>query len=1049
MNFSAFFIRRPVATILLAIAMVAAGAFAYSLLPVAALPEVDFPVISVSASLPGAAPDTMANSVATPLIKQFSTIDAISTMSATSTQGSTSIVIQFDLNRNIDQAAADVQAAIARTLKQLPANMTAPPSYRKTNPADSPIMLLALQSDTQSLTQLDAYGEDVISPALSTMDGVGQVQVFGAHQYAVRIEVEPTALATRGIGLDQLSTAIANSNSIAPIGTLTATHQQLAIESNGQPSNAAQFKQIIIASPNGKPVRLGDVATVIDSVANTQTASSYDGKPSIVLAVFRQPGANTVGVANRVKAMIPKFLQDLGPTAQLNILNDRSTSIRAAVNDVELTLTLTIGLVILVIFIFLRRVAATLIPTLAVPTSLIVTFGAMYVLGFSIDNISLLGLTLAVGLVVDDAIVMLENIVRHIEEGMQPMEAALAGSREIGFTIVSITTSLVAVFIPVMLMGGVVGRIFNEFAMVVTIAIVASAIISLTLTPMLCARLPPRDPNTDPKKKPIFERAFDTVLGGYVWMLDLCLKAKPVVALVFVGTVVATVFMFDTINKGFLPTEDIGQLSISTQARQDISFGDMAVLHNQVVDVVRNEPFVAHVGSSVGGGFGSSSVNSGSLFVELKSKNQRPNLDTVLTTLRRDLGKVPGILSFAVPVQNLTLGGRSSQSQYQFVLQSTDRDALYQWAQKVADAIKADPTHFADVATDLQNNATQANLVVDQDKANQLGITAQQLRTTLYNGFGANQASTIFGAGDSYEVIVELDPRISWTTEKLDQIHILSTSGKLIPLSSFAEVKRTAGLLSINQQGQLPAVTISFNLPTNEALGTAVNLLGNLVIKLNVPSTITTSFAGTAQVFQDAVANQGVLIGAAILTIYIVLGILYESFIHPLTILTGLPAAAAGALVTLEFFGFDLSVIAIIGVLMLIGIVKKNAIMMIDFALQRRRAGAEALEAIRDACLIRFRPIMMTTLAALMGTLPIALGLGASSELRQPLGVAVVGGLIVSQVLTLFITPVIFLYMEAFSRSLSRFGDWLVRFGRPVAPAAVVIEPHPGGFDSG
>jgi len=1032
MNFSAFFIRHPVATILLAIAMVAAGAFAYSLLPVAALPEVDFPVISVSASLPGAAPDTMANSVATPLIKQFSTIDAISTMSATSTQGSTSIVIQFDLSRNIDQAAADVQAAIARTLKQLPANMTAPPSYRKTNPADSPIMLLALQSDTQSLTQLDAYGEDVISPALSTVDGVGEVQVFGAHQYAVRVEVDPAAAATRGIGLDQLTAAVGSANSIAPIGTLTATHQQLAIESNGQPSNAAQFKQIIIASPNGKPVRLGDVADVVNSVANTQTASSYDGKPSIVLAVFRQPGANTVGVASRVKAMLPKFLKDLGPTAKLNILNDRSTSIKAAVNDVELTLTITIGLVILVIFIFLRRVSATLIPTLAVPTSLIVTFGAMYVLGFSIDNISLLGLTLAVGLVVDDAIVMLENIVRHIEEGMQPMEAALTGSREIGFTIVSITTSLVAVFIPVMLMGGVVGRIFNEFAVVVTIAIVASAVISLTLTPMLCARLPPRNRNTDTNRKPIFERAFDTVLGGYAWMLDLCLKAKPVVALVFLGTVVATVFMFETIDKGFLPIEDIGELSISTQARQDISFGDMVALHNQVVDVVRKEPFVAHVGSSVGGGFGSSSVNSGSLFVELQPKNQRPNLETVLTTLRRDLGKVPGILSFAVPVQNLTLGGRSSQSQYQFVLQSTDRNTLYQWAQKVADAIKADSNHFTDVATDLQNNATQANLVVDQDKANQLGITAQQLRTTLYNGFGTNQASTIFGAGDSYEVIVELDPKISWTTEKLDQIHIFSTNGKLIPLSSFAEVKRTAGLLSISQQGQLPAVTISFNLPTNEALGTAVDLLGNLMITLNVPSTITSSFAGTAQVFQDAVANQGILIGAAILTIYIVLGILYESFIHPLTILTGLPAAAAGALATLELFGFDLSVIAIIGILMLIGIVKKNAIMMIDFALQRRRAGAEPLESIREACLIRFRPIMMTTLAALMGTLPIALGLGASSELRQPLGVAVVGGLIVSQVLTLFITPVIFLYMEAFSQNLSSFFDWLSRLGRPV-----------------
>jgi HAE1 family hydrophobic/amphiphilic exporter-1 len=1019
MNISQIFIRRPVATILLAIAMTAAGAFAYQLLPVAALPNVDFPVISVSASLPGASPDTMATSIATPLIKQFSTIPAITTMSATSSQGSTSIVLQFDLNRDIDQAAADVQAAITRTNRQLPANMTSPPSYRKTNPADAPIMLVSLQSDTQTLTQLDAYGEDVISPALSTVDGVGEVQVFGAKKYAVRVEADPNALTARGIGLDQLTTAVGNSNSIAPIGTIASPSQQLAIESNTQPSTAAQFRQVIIASPNNKPVRLGDVANVIDSVANTQTASTFDGKPSLVLAVFRQPGANTVAVADRVKAMLPKFLADLGPTARLNVLNDRSTSIQSAVNDVEVTLAITIGLVVLVIFMFLRRVTATLIPTLAVPTSLIATFGVMYVLGFSIDNISLLGLTLAVGLVVDDAIVMLENIVRHIEEGMKPMEAALLGSREIGFTIISITASLVAVFLPVLLMGGVVGKIFNEFAMVVTIAIVASSLISLTLTPMLCARLPAHDPRADHRRKPVTERVFDGVLLGYRFLLDLCLKAKPLVVVVFLLTVVATVVMFNSINKGFLPTEDIGQISISTQARQDIAFPAMQALQNQVAAVVQNEPFVAHMSSSVNGG------NSGNMYVQLKPKDQRPNLDAVLAALRRDLGKVPGISAVAVPVQNLQIGGRASRSQYQYVVQSTDRDSLYQWSQKLADAMTQDRAHFADVSSDLQDNALQANLVIDQDKANLLGITAQQIRSTLYDGFGTNQASTIYGASDSYEVIVELDPTINWTTDKLDQIRIRSSRGALVPLSSFAHVERQAGLLSISQQGQLPAVTLSFNLPKDMSLGTAVDALDALKTQINLPSSVTTSFGGTAQVFQDALANQGLLLGAAILTIYIVLGILYESFIHPLTILTGLPAAAAGALASLELFGYDLSVIAIIGILMLIGIVKKNAIMMIDFALQRQRAGAEPLEAIRDACLIRFRPIMMTTLAALMGTLPIALGAGASSELRQPLGVAVVGGLIVSQLLTLFITPVIFLYMEALSRSLGRFAAWL------------------------
>jgi HAE1 family hydrophobic/amphiphilic exporter-1 len=1024
MNFSALFIRRPVATILLAIALVGAGLFAYRFLAVAALPEVDFPVITVSASLPGASPDTMANSVATPLIKQFSTIPSIQLMTSSSVQGSTSIVIQFDLSRDIDQAAADVQAAIARTLRQLPANMTTPPSYRKVNPADAPILILALQSDTMSLPALDDFGEDIISPALSQVEGVGQVQVFSAAKFAVRAEVNPTALAALGIGIDQVTSAVAAANSIAPVGTLSGPSQTLAIQANNQMTDAKEFRQIIIATPNGKPVRLGDVSRVIDSVANTQTTSSYDGKPALVLGVFRQPGANTVDVVKRIKEMLPQFRENLGPAGNLAVLIDRSTSIVQAVDDVQLTLALTIGLVALVIFLFLRRLSATVIPVLAVPISLIATFAVMYLLGFSIDNISLLGLTLAVGLVVDDAIVMLENIVRHIEEGMKPFEAALAGSREVGFTIVSITISLVAVFLPVLLMGGVVGRIFNEFAMVVTISIAASALISLTLTPMLCARLPAL--RHAPLPHGDDEIGKGGLTGIYRVALDFCLRAKPLVLLVFLGTLALSAYLFVVSPKGFLPQEDISQLQVSTQARQDISFDDMVALQAKVAAAFRAKPYVDHMISIVGGGFGSSTANTGRMFVALKPKSERPGLDAILDDLRKTMGQIPGISTFVTPIQNLRLGGVSSASQYQFVVQGIDRTALLAWSSKLSDAMQRDQSFFADVTTDVQDNAPQAQLVVDTDKAQLLGISSDQLRNSLYNGFGTNQASTIYKTGDSYEVIVEYDQDIPWT--------------------AVAKVERVAGLLSVNQVGQLPAVTISFNLPTGVSLGQATDEINVIKQQLQLPATIATSFSGTAQVFQDAAANQGLLLLAAILTIYIVLGILYESFIHPLTILTGLPSAVVGALLTLRIFGFDLSVIAIIGMLMLIGIVKKNAIMMIDFAIVRQRAGATPFEAIRHACLVRFRPIMMTTMAAIMGSVPIALGLGASAELRQPLGVAVVGGLIVSQALTLFITPVIYLYMEQLSSGTKRLGAYVRGLrrragGRPVSGANLRGEP--------
>jgi HAE1 family hydrophobic/amphiphilic exporter-1 len=1023
MNVSSFCIRHPVATILMSISLVLAGLFAWRFLPVAALPRAEFPVINVSAQLPGASPDTMATSIATPLIKQFGTIAGIDTISTTNSQGSTSIAIQFALNRDIDAAAADVQAAITRTLRQLPIEMTTPPSYRKVNPADAPIILMALKSDVVPLSQLDAFAQQVISPALSTVDGVAQVMIWGSQKYAVRIQIDPTALAARGIGLDELQLAITAANANTPVGTIQNTTQQLTIQARTQLADAAQFSNVIIATRGGKPVRLGDVAKVIDSVENTQTRSTYDGTPAIVLAVQRQPDANTVEVVDRVKAMIPAFGEQLPAAASLSLLNDRSTSIRQAVEDVQVTLLLTIALVIMVIFAFLRRIAATFIPAVAVPISIIATLAAMYVLDFSIDNISLLGLTLSVGLVVDDAIVMLENIVRHMEEdGLSAYEASLKGAGEIGFTIISISLSLVAVFIPVLLMGGVIGRIFNEFAVVVTVAILASAFVSLTLTPMLCSRLLSgySEHHKENALGRWLEKGFDKLLAGYDAGLTFCLRFQPLMLLTFFLTMAGTVWLLQTTPKGFFPQEDIGQLQVSTEARQDISFDAMLKLQSELASIFRRSPYVAHVASSVGGNGGGGALNSGRLFVELKPLNERPELQTVLASLRRDLGQVAGINAYMVPVQNLNIGARSSKSQYQLVVQGLDQVLMNNWALRLADAMGRDRATFADVTTDLQNNALQATLTIDRDKANALGIGADILRSTLYSGFGVRQVSTIYTTGDNYNVVVEFNPDEHWTPERLNAIRVRAKNGTLVPLGAIARIERTAGQLTVNQLGQLPAVTISYNLPAGVALGDSVNRINALKEQIGLPKALSTTLAGTAKTFQDSLANQGLLIAGAILTIYIVLGILYESFIHPLTILTGLPSAAVGALGALRLFDMDLSVIAIIGLLMLIGIVKKNAIMMIDVALVLRRDGEAAQEAIHRACLMRFRPILMTTLAALMGTLPIALGAGASAELRQPLGIAVVGGLMISQVLTLFITPVLFLYMDRLSDGLTR-----------------------------
>ncbi|MBA4097897.1 MAG: acriflavine resistance protein B [Rhodospirillum sp.] len=1018
MNVSEFCIRRPVATLLMSMALIVGGLFAFGLLPVAALPRTDFPTINVSAELSGASPDTMAKSVATPLIKQFTTIEGINTISASSSQGDTSIVLEFDLDRDIDDAAADVQSAISRVQRRLPEDMTEAPSYRKVNPADQPILLVSLRSDVMALSQLDDFAQQVMSPRLSTLSGVAQVSIFGSQKYAVRIQVDPNALASRDIGIDELQDAVDLANTITPVGVIKNPNQTLTIQAETQLNNADQFAGLIIATRNNKPVRLRDVAKVIDSVENNQTASWTQGSRSIVLAIQRQPDANTVEVIDRVKAMLPQFRDELPPTVSLDLRLDRSIPIREAVHDVEMTLLLTIALVILVIFLFLRRLTATIIATTAIPISLIATIGGMYLLDFSIDNISLLALTLAVGLVVDDAIVMLENIVRHIEEGMQPFEAALKGSREIGFTIISITVSLVAVFIPVLLMGGVEGRVLHEFAVTVTMAIAASAFVSLTLTPMLCARLlkPMRHgPTRVGLLDRVLEGGFNAMLAVYDSILKFCLRFKPLMLLVFFATVGVTVWLGYAMPKGYFPQEDTGQLSVSTEAREDISFGAMVALQQQVADVFQRSPYVRSVSSVVGSG--GNSANSGRLFVELKPKSERPALQVVLNDLRRELSPIAGISTFMSPVQNLRLGGRSSRSQYQYVLQAVDKDSLFAWSGKVATAMEGDP-HFADVSSDLEDGAQQVSLIVDRDKANALGISTNQLRSTLYSGFGTRQVSTIYETGDNYSVLLELDPAIAWSPDLLDTVYVRSASGALVPIGAFADVRRSVGELSINQLGQLPAVTISFNLPPGVSLGEAVARAEAMRTELGLPESVTSTFSGNAQAFQQALENMGLLILAAVLTIYIVLGILYESFIHPFTILTGLPSAAIGAFIALDLAAMDINVIAVIGILMLIGIVKKNAIMMIDVALTLQREGMDPAAAIYRACILRFRPIMMTTFAALMGTLPIALGAGASAELRQPLGIAVVGGLVVSQVLTLFITPVLYLYMEQLSQAL-------------------------------
>ncbi len=1031
MSIAELFIRRPVATVLVMLAILLFGAIGYRALPVSDLPNVDFPTILVSANLPGASPETMASSVATPLERQFSTIAGLDSMTSSNVQGSTQVTLQFNLSRNIDAAAQDVQAAITQTSAQLPQNMPSPPSFRKVNPADQPILYLALGSPTLPLSDVDEYAETFLAQRISMVSGVAQVQVFGSQKYAVRVQLDPRELASRQLGINEVENAVERGNVNLPTGTLWGSHQAVTVQANGQLTDAAAYRPLIVAYRNGSPVRLEELGRVINSVENDKIASWFNGTRAVVLAILRQPGTNTVEVVDNIKALFPNFRALLPPAVSLNILYDRSVSIRDSVRDVKFTLFLTITLVVMVIFLFLRNLSATVIPSLALPMSIVGTFAVMYLLGYSLDNLSLMALTLSVGFVVDDAIVMLENIVRHMEMGEGVLEAAFRGAKEVGFTIVSMTLSLAAVFIPVLFLGGILGRLLHEFAVTIGAAILVSGFVSLTLTPMLCSRfLRPRHGEKHGRLFNAFERIHQGMLRAYDVSLQYALRHRLATMALSLFLVVATGYLFVKIPKGFLPSEDTGSIFIFTEAAEGISYEAMVQHQRLLADIVSQDKYVDNVMSSVGGGSASvaGNTNQGRIFIRLKPRATRPHVDQVIEELRPKLATVPGVKAYMQNLPPIRIGGQLTKSLYQFTLQSPDTEELYRSA-TLLEAKWRDVPGLQDVASDLQIKNPQINVVIDRDKASALGVSAQQVEDALYTAYGTRQISTIYAPNNEYRVIMELAPLYQRDPSALSLLYIRSNSGQLVPLNAVAGLTATLGPLSVNHLGQLPAVTLSFNLKPGVSLGDAVKRVDDLA-RANLPSTITTSFQGAAQAFESSLSGLGILLVMAILVIYIVLGILYESFIHPLTILSGLPSAGFGALLTLRLFHVELNLYGFVGMILLVGIVKKNAIMMIDFALEAQRTeGKSSAEAIYHGCLIRFRPIMMTTMAALMGTLPIALGFGAGAESRRPLGLAVVGGLLFSQVVTLYLTPVFYIYMESFQQ-------WVARvFGKGREPA--------------